>query len=263
MSILIAPGDYVAVSDIKCEAIHAAVVKCFEAAGYKLYEGHKIGTLRGIGLGISEYLNTIESLGASVVKRQLTLQQLFTATNSIRWPDWANSVSVCGNCVAFVGCSQRATIVGYLSEFKCRAPWEQRIIATRNTVSDAELRPAPELHWYDWSADKPRELPPVGTECLVVFDQPLKKWFKAKILSHEGGQTVGRWLEGSKTGALFDYCSDMHKFRPANYEQRKADLALDQLVELICQSGYLTKHGTEATAIAERIIAAGYSKCTQ
>jgi len=33
MQVTIQPGDYVAVLDITSEAVHAAVVKCFEAAG--------------------------------------------------------------------------------------------------------------------------------------------------------------------------------------------------------------------------------------
>lgn len=93
--ITIKSGDYVLTSDITSEAVHEWVVKAFVAAGgvnadlYARYEDkpkwNKLG-LRDCGS---------VSLGRTIgvpSERQLTLQQLFTATNGIKWPDGATAL---------------------------------------------------------------------------------------------------------------------------------------------------------------------------
>lgn len=220
-AVTIKPGDYVAVEDITCEAIHAAVVKCFEAAGgvkNPIYGNYSDSKLKGnIFLIFDPDDNELVHGGkGEYAKRRLTLQQLFTATNSIRWPDWAHRVELYHNAVFFRGAGKFEAIVGNLAlEFE-----EPPVtLATRSTVSDAELRPTPELGWYDWSADRARELPPVGE---VVGYMGLM-WDDCIVVAYDGTLAI---LKNNCTYLA----ARIHEMRPANYSKRKADLERDRII---------------------------------
>jgi len=46
------------------------------------------------------------------------------------------------------------------------------------------------------------ELPPVGSIVEKCFNSPTMEYRKVKILAHDEGVAVFRWLEGSKSGRL-------------------------------------------------------------
>lgn len=230
MNITIQPGDYVAVSDITCEAIHAAVVKCFEAAGAE--KTTDIGLWRekgGTGLYIFNS-NRIGWGGISSCKRQLTLQQLFTATNSIRWPDWATDIRTnsCASICYFTDGEAKFQYIGESSfDHDSQSYADEIVLAVRpcSTVSDSELRPAPELGWYDWSADSARELPPVGAECAINYND--KDWFDCIFRGQtRQGMYIVEWLGGG-----VDSFGSLSKFRPANYEKFKSDLERNRAIQ--------------------------------
>lgn len=72
-------------------------------------------------------------------------------------------------------------------------------------------------------------LPPVGCECEALYDSDKHAWFKAKIIAHDSGRIVARWLEGDKDGEILDYCS-LNFFRPIRSE---ADKKRDEIIEEI------------------------------
>lgn len=232
----IKPSDYVAVSDITCEAIHAAVVKCFEAAGGHANDEQGIYGENGgaDGLCISVSSGNILWGGQHSCKRQLTLQQLFTATNSIRWPDWAVDIRLDVDCVYFTDAVSKFQM--FIAPGLNKPDWAGdgisenlagTVLAVRlcNPVSDATIRPAPELTWYDWSADKPRELPPVGAVCEVLTVSG--HWEQCKILDASIGVQAAcvTLCGGGYVSVLWG-----EKFRPANYGQRKAELARERII---------------------------------
>jgi len=57
-------------------------------------------------------------------------------------------------------------------------------------------------------------LPPVGCECEALFDSGSSQWCRAKIIGHDDGRVVGRWIEGPKAYEILDYSSPHGAFRP-------------------------------------------------
>lgn len=221
-AVTIAPGDYVAVSDITSEAVHAAVVECFKAAGGTasrstgVYNQYYPETL---GLGWDDQ-RSIMWLKTSA-KRQLTLQQLFTATNSISWPAWAVDIRLCGNKIWFYGgAGKHQIIIGDPNAVV--APNVPLILAIREDYST--VRPAPETGWFDWSAGKPRELPPVGTVC--DYHKVTGDYIACLVLATNGKNA---WIKIAN--GQYYTVDDARFFRPANYTERKADLERDRTIK--------------------------------
>ncbi|EOK5313058.1 hypothetical protein ACM6PP_004151 [Cronobacter sakazakii] len=87
-------------------------------------------------------------------------------------------------------------------------------------------------------------LPPVGCECEAIYGSDKDVWFKVKIIAHDSGRVVGRWLEGDKEEELLDY-SFPESFRPIRSEaDKRRDEAIAALKKLKPQlvgelAGYL------------------------
>lgn len=88
----------------------------------------------------------------------------------------------------------------------------------------AERRPLTEPLW-DGAG-----LPPVGCECEVLYDTGRDEWFLAKIIGHDNGSVVGRWLNGDGLYSLFDYSHASCSFRQIRTEaDKKRDAAIKAL----------------------------------
>lgn len=72
-------------------------------------------------------------------------------------------------------------------------------------------------------------LPPVGCECEALYDTEIYQWFAAKIIAHDGGRVVGRWIGGDSDGELFDYTKEV-SFRPIRSEaDKKRDIIISKI----------------------------------
>ena len=73
-------------------------------------------------------------------------------------------------------------------------------------------------------------LPPVGCECEALFDSGSSQWCRAKIIGHDDGRVVGRWIEGPKAYEILDYSSPHGAFRPIRSEaDKKRDEAINKI----------------------------------
>lgn len=92
-------GHYVPKELITSEAIHEAVVKCFVAAGFSDdrpvfgRQGEYVSSYAGLGIFKDGGICWLTSGSAEEL---LTLQQLFTADNSLFWPEWSRYI-VCND----------------------------------------------------------------------------------------------------------------------------------------------------------------------
>ncbi|MBG0645222.1 hypothetical protein I4P28_23170 [Enterobacter kobei] len=87
-------------------------------------------------------------------------------------------------------------------------------------------------------------LPPVGCECEALYDTEIYQWFAAKIIAHDGGRVVGRWIGGDSGGELFDYPKEV-SFRPIRSEaDKKKEAAIFAIAEL-CRSSASNGHSAE------------------
>ena len=93
------------------------------------------------------------------------------------------------------------------------------------------------------------ELPPVGCECEY---KPDNYWVKCKVLF--AGDSL--YVLGVKEFEICVRVLDV-EFRPLRTEREKA---IDSLIEIICAGGELSKDGSAAREIAERIHDAGVLK---
>ncbi|MEH5098728.1 hypothetical protein PO486_12640 [Atlantibacter hermannii] len=81
-------------------------------------------------------------------------------------------------------------------------------------------------------------LPPVGFECEALFDSGSSEWYRAKIIGHDEGRVVGRWVEGPKAYEILEYSSPHGAFRPILSEsERKRDEALKYLSHSLRANG--------------------------
>jgi hypothetical protein len=91
----ITKNHYIPKSLITSEAIHNAVVAAFVSAEFTKEKGFgDYGTLRhgpssGVGLDSDGALMCLGLLENGTARTPLTLQQLFTTENGLKWPDWA------------------------------------------------------------------------------------------------------------------------------------------------------------------------------
>lgn len=77
-------------------------------------------------------------------------------------------------------------------------------------------------------------LPPVGCECEALFDSGSSEWYRAKIIGHDEGRVVGRWIEGPKAYEILDYSSPHGSFRPIRSESdKKRDEAIQSMASVI------------------------------
>ena len=90
-------------------------------------------------------------------------------------------------------------------------------------------------------------LPPVGCVCEVLYDEHEvlgNTWLKAKIISHDDGNVVGRWLEGNTEHTLFDYAINHRDYRQLRTEaDKKRDAAVEQMME------FATIHTTKSLGL--------------
>ena len=98
--------------------------------------------------------------------------------------------------------------------------------------------------WYERG-----ELPPVGCVCEY---KPNNDWVKCKVLF--AGDSL--YVLGVQEFELCVRVLDV-EFRPLRTEREKA---IDSLIEIICAGGELSKDGSAAREIAERIHDAGVLK---
>jgi len=77
-------------------------------------------------------------------------------------------------------------------------------------------------------------LPTVGCECEALFDSGSSQWCRAKIIGHDDGRVVGRWIEGPKAYEILDYSSPHGAFRPIRSEaDKKRDEAIQSMASVI------------------------------
>lgn len=71
--------------------------------------------------------------------------------------------------------------------------------------------------------DVQQPLPEVGKVYSVSYNSDTSEYFDAKILSNIDGSIVGRWLDGPRSGQLFDYTPNElgRKFRPVVSQEEK------------------------------------------
>lgn len=98
------------------------------------------------------------------------------------------------------------------------------------------------------------DFPPVGAICEMIDDK--NTWLECEIVSHNDGACIG-WIS-SREAPFYTY--DKSEFRSLRTEREKA---IDEMIEIICSNGYLSKDGTEARDIAERIYDSGHHKGCQ
>lgn len=95
-----------------------------------------------------------------------------------------------------------------------------------------------------WSGEG---LPPVGCVCEVLYDEHEvlgNTWLKAKIISHDDGNVVGRWLEGNTENTLFDYAINHRDYRQLRTDaERKRDAAVEQMMK------FATIHTTKSLGL--------------
>ena len=108
-------------------------------------------------------------------------------------------------------------------------------------------KPSQDNSWYERS-----ELPPVGCEC-EAFDSNENKWMRVEVIAIREGYVM-MWCRECLRGFQSD---DKSRFRPLRTEREKA---IDSLIEIICAGGELSKDGSAAREIAERIHDAGVLK---
>lgn len=104
----------------------------------------------------------------------------------------------------------------------------------------------------DWH--KNGELPPVGEVCLYVVSDRCSA--EVEITAHA---KLGLcFVEIGKSGECYvSKTAELHRFRPIRTEREKA---IDEMVDVICDNGFLSKDGTESKRIANRLLDAGYRK---
>lgn len=84
-------------------------------------------------------------------------------------------------------------------------------------------------------------LPPVGCECEALYDESDDgdMYFKAKIIAHDNGYVIGRWLGGNPEHTLFEYTESNRDYRPLRTEaDKKRDAAKKAISELRDRDGY-------------------------
>lgn len=111
------------------------------------------------------------------------------------------------------------------------------------------------MHKQDNSWHERGELPPVGSECEVMHNDSL---VKCEIIAHfkQKASMVAAYTVDYNGCKQLDSCIAEH-FRPLRTEREKA---IDALIEIICAGGELSKDGSAAREIAERIYEAQQTK---
>ena len=99
-------------------------------------------------------------------------------------------------------------------------------------------KPEVDNSWYERS-----ELPPVGCECEY---KPANDWVKCKVLF--AGDSL--YVLGVQEFEICVRVLDV-EFRPLL--RTKREKTIDSLIEIICAGGELSKDGSAAREIAERI----------
>ena len=104
--------------------------------------------------------------------------------------------------------------------------------------------------WYERS-----ELPPVGCECEILHKLwKDSDWAHIVVIALTRESLICKHKLGA--GEEHYYLNDI-AFRPLRTEREKA---IDSLIEIICAGGELSKDGSAAREIAERIHDAGVLK---
>ena len=96
------------------------------------------------------------------------------------------------------------------------------------------------------------ELPPIGCECEAMRDG---EWVAVEVLRHRVNN-VGVNVAAVMNCTSFNVFWAMN-FRPLRTEREKA---IDEMVDIICAGGELSKDGSAAHEIAERILDSCYHK---
>jgi len=138
-------------------------------------------------------------------------------------PEWATLYTLCAGedyfFAEFHGVGARVFDVEKKNEFKIDYEFDGSGVDVI-----AERRPITEPEWDGIG------LPPVGCECEVLYDTGRDEWFLAKIIGHDNGSVVGRWLNGDGLYSLFDYSHASCSFRPICSEaDKKRDYAVGSI----------------------------------
>lgn len=209
-------GDYIAKEDITSEAIHALVVKCFEAAGFKKPE--KSGNFKAFlndGLCVCPDGEVMWGANGYSAKRRLTLQQLLTAENSIKWPDWAVDVQLVAGASMFTDGNEIAERVAGGCTIKYPSGIDDcKILATRAK---------PEQGWFDYNIHKAINPAPTGTKLIV--DCLDKGWRHAVVIG-----SFERWSWLDIDGIGLDTV-DLWRIKPIDHATRKQDQERQEFVE--------------------------------
>ncbi|WP_312465769.1 hypothetical protein [Atlantibacter hermannii] len=126
------------------------------------------------------------------------------------WPEGVNEIEQDG-CGQLIDMSQDTN---YYSDFKLELcdGWEKAVV-TREKYEKALSAIQPQ-----WNGEG---MPPVGCECEALFDSGSSQWCRAKIIGHDDGRVVGRWIEGPKAYEILDYSSPHGAFRPIRSASEK------------------------------------------
>ena len=206
-------GDYIAKEDITSEAIHALVVKCFEAAGAT--KRGKFGNMPipdgRIGLAVQSDGDIAWAICESG-RRRLTLQQLLTAENSIQWPDWAVDIRVISGAPRFTDGKTRAQglLGGWITDFSAGFDWHPTL-ATRTN---------PEQGWYDYDKQIPvgSELPPAASECQYTIGTGFGGFKNCHFI---GKNSLGSLVIELPDGVFKCYHRHQVNFRPLDWNRRQ------------------------------------------
>lgn len=106
------------------------------------------------------------------------------------------------------------------------------------------------LHQPVWDGEG---LPPVGCECEGLYDISDDQWLKVRIIAHDGDKVIGRWLEGSGEGALFEYTVSWSFRRIRTEAQRTREEVIKQLAQSL-SANYSVSPG-QVTQLYEDIAA--------
>ncbi|WP_313046733.1 hypothetical protein [Atlantibacter hermannii] len=127
---------------------------------------------------------------------------------------------------------------GYCSDFRLQLADDW----LPETLTREEYESALSASQTQWNGEG---MPPVGCECEALFYSGRGEWYRAKIIGHDEGRVVGRWIEGPKAYEILDYVSPHGAFRPIRSEADQKRKESIGIIADICRSSASNGHSAE------------------
>lgn len=224
-------GHYVPKELITSEAIHDAVIAAFVAAGFKdarpkFANFGDSSCHEGIGVHLDG-----DIVWVKCPRNPLTLQELFTAENGLKWPEWAESIKANKDAVWFDGADF------YKSISVRKLGWRESDAITIATRQQPKKDPQPDCDWWDCELGKAVGPAPIGERVLV--DCTGGSFKKAVVI---GLFERWNWCDIEDLGIhTVDFCNVM----PLDHETRKSDRERKRFVVDAAMEVAVDAHMTE------------------